>query len=1321
MLVLPEDSDFGQLISGSGGSEGGGDSLSETLGSQQTDLRSNGARGASDNSNDEQTTSRRPPLLSPIKSTRSSGFHPIIKEQQSNHTGGSGRNQPVGRYTEARQNVRHDDGAEFHRATDNQYHHSRLSNQDSYDPMSTESTPSQTRADVNHGFGNEHDHFDHSHSGARLYSGTRRPMNKTIPNDVVNQMISSYNDQSGESVDMVDDIHTTRSSLANGISSDAGSYSSNPSGTIPSHSSEQIPATQPLSLNAPYGVTPSMNQLGHLLMQHANMNKPEPPSILDSEDMMTSYSRIPNNSSLTDAFLRDYNLVSSQNSNSSQQQQSAQAMSPTMFANLIGSAQQNTDSSVAEQFSQSHQTVPTPASGFQRALAGSLPVSVLLSDLLKLTRPQQSTSSDQQSASSRPQHGILQQLRSLPGPFLALLQGASSSAGSSSNQDSVTPNHDASESSQNYQRISVSPSDINSILTRSMRSSGVLPAFPPPKGTPQNWIPPTLGGDQNYHAAENSNADFIAGNTAGFVRTNQNQGGQLGSSGEGSIYQQYSRQEVQPQQQLPLGQNYADNQQRQPSSNEINYSSQTSDGGSQGASGGVQSQQHQMYQQSQQSNQHGTKTDQVQTEQQPQQTATRESPSIPVSSMSNERSWNQQGSHAGVANGGRQALGLNEINFDNSRRAYQPTNVPAGGSQQIYAGFMNSQLQSHQPSPATRGSSNPMQHHQQVQQQVPFDQVPVYNSRVPSEAPVPLGYNPPQSGGQSSPKNQFDFSSAAVESSPKAIVMNPAQAPGKQQVMLAPGNVGQISRLQQQQQTPSKSLSRRRRSSGQSDDDSSQRPDEVMSSKYQANDDDEDDVDSRPISVVRLDGRPTNSGRVRGYPVGENDMDSNGNNEHRTNRFGFKQQESRYVSLYGSPDEVSTEQQNGAEHRSAGQHSGKSMKSKRKSSHKSNKKGGKNDRNMETASSGLMSRLLGTASTNDGFEEDSDDDEDQANEKRKEEIDDAEFGIVNDDRSNRPSQNGNSRDSKLNADNVESNLGSGSTDNEAYARRHQQRSDIEFYGHPGEETRQLKYGILGSGNYEVVNGGIYPEADESTAAVNSIANYVRKPGGLLGGIPKLMAEHSHEPNSPNTVFMPGGRIGGFLRGASANPDEMIGVIPDGKDVAAPLLELIDANGASQLFDPNILSHLGSSGSSARTTHVTKEPGDPLEIRLRKERGRQRNRNEKEDSRNEVDSKHNETDAEGEEEASPTNKGDRSSAKESRENQRPTKVKKKQQSLIGSSASRGSNQFNSYQILPSKKVTIFSDQDLDSAPGEIFQRTLVVPDEARQSALRVRGI
>lgn len=406
-----------------------------------------------------------------------------------------------------------------------------------------------------------------------------------------------------------------------------------------------------------------------------------------------------------------------------------------------------------------------------------------------------------------------------------------------------------------------------------------------------------------------------------------------------------------------------------------------------------------------------------------------------------------------------------------------------------------------------------------------------------------------------------------------------------------------------------------------------------------------------------------------------------------------------------------------------------------------------------------MSKLLGTASTNDEQEEDFDGDEDETNERRKEELDDAEFGIVNDRPNsaldggsvggdsaevNRLTENAGGHSPAPESRDSDSSIGSGSTDNEAPIRQvqQQQRADLEFYGHPGEESRHLKYGILGSGNYEVVNGGIYAGADESTAAVNSVANYVRRPGVLLAGLSKLAVgpsnddHHSHSHDGPQAAaYMPGGRIVGHMRGASNHPDDLVGFVPitgaPGDLVAAPkglhspLLDLIDANGG-HLFDPNLVAQLGSSGSSARTTHEEAPnedehsnnlPGRKLkkgdlqreehyanhqkesnEFSARKWRGKKQKH---------ANTKTKTTDYEEERDQQTSN----SKLPPSRSKQPPSD----QSTVSGSGGkSQGTNQFYSYQILPSKKVTIFSDQDLDSAPSERNESLRLTKSPIRRS-------
>lgn len=195
-----------------------------------------------------------------------------------------------------------------------------------------------------------------------------------------------------------------------------------------------------------------------------------------------------------------------------------------------------------------------------------------------------------------------------------------------------------------------------------------------------------------------------------------------------------------------------------------------------------------------------------------------------------------------------------------------------------------------------------------------------------------------------------------------------------------------------------------------------------------------------------------------------------------------------------------------------------------------------------TASSDLMSQLLNTASSD---ELDKDDDD-------RDELDDDDADTA-----------------KPRGDELEHNSDAGNENSasEVFKRRKQsgqQRADVEFYGHPGEETRELKYGILGSGNYDIIRGGNYPKhdgtsggGDESSAAaaaVNSVANYMRSGAGnveqqsMLGDLPKLLGGYALALNGVDDAP----RLTGGPPLARAH---------DGDFVlnGSPLLELIDAS------------------------------------------------------------------------------------------------------------------------------------------------------------------
>lgn len=1055
---------------------------------------------------------------------------------------------------------------------------------DFYEALSTDPTPRQVRLEALYGQQENNNYHNHRplsvQEARRLQSGRRNRTSQLEEESGKRQPI----EQPPESVDLIDDIHTTRSSLANQAQVDSSQTAQ----------SDQLASSNPYAIP---GLT--MSQLSQLLRNANNLESSAP--VMDAEDMMTSYSRTPTNSSVSDALMRDYNFNSSQHQqepqSSSQQQQ---LISNAMLANVLAAQSAEQLSSANDPYSgqQQHQLASNSPSLHQR-LSGSSSISALLGDILRMTRPQQlinSLSNSEQSSQSRPQASILQQLRSLPGPLISLLQG---SASTDSSHDLSPVSHDASESSQHYHRVSMSPTDIHSILERSLRPASALPAFPAPKGTPQVWIPPTSGGSSAFQASHNANADFVASNSAGFLRVNQPQA--AASQTEPNTYKLKSS---------------ADNYQRSTLVGDSQQVSEQATGQQQHAQASQQQQQQNMY---------------------PAQPAENPNP--------NWVQTNDQ-SLADLRESNKRPAA--ELGLENSRKMSKPISTLLASQPEM----MHNMQQAHEQSMMSQqyGNMQSLNH-----QSSSFSQPPqsYSNQRHPNELPIPLGYNSMSQQQQSSNSRaaQFELNQPmGVESAPKMGVASPSHnsATGKHITMAVINAQQQMPRQRQhgshetgQQLASGNLLSRKRRSI------SHHYEKAANSSRFRDDEEDEEeDAETRPISVVRIDGRPTNSGRVRGYlpsdeaNYGDDTDDKNAAQGLESSKHSMKVSSAKQLRHFQSPDfKYSTR----ADQNRRAQQDARAKFESRNSPRLKSLDG---DNALEGAGSGMMSRLLGTASTSDELEEELDDDEDP-NDKRKEELEDAEFGIVNDERQvkaneiARPASVGDS----------ESKLGSGSTDNEAYARRHQQRSDIDFYGHPGEGTRTLKYGILGSGNYEVVNGGIYPEADESTAAVNSVANYVRKPGALLFGLPKLLAENSHE-QSPQTSFLPGSRLGGFMRGASAIPGSELN-----KDIGSPLLELIDANVGQPLFDPNMLAQLGGSGSSTRSTHASRDP---------------------------IESPHKHQPKKG---------------KKNKNGELDDNLLEANKSVMKGSRSQGTNQFNSYQLLPSKKVTIFSDQDLDSAPSE----------------------
>lgn len=1157
---------------------------------------------------------------------------------------------------------------------------------DVYDALSTEATPTKQ--------------FNHQQSdyqklaGKFQLSGGRRFANKTQQQlqQQENAILADNNNENNyanpDPNDLIDDIHTTRSSLAN-----ANNQQQQQEIDQQNHHSSLV-------LHGPYGISPqisAINQLGAQLLMNGQSSRDNNSDM--SEDMMTSYSRMPSsNSNLTEALMREYNnggLVSNQNNQSStispSNSHASQLIGSAMLANLIasmpsqsGEQQQSSPTGAAND---PYQMQPTTNSQANHHRTSSMPISALLADLLKLARPQQLINSLSAAQSGqqegKPQHSILQQLRSLPGPLLSLLQGMGPSSASQPNNNDYQNliNHDASESSQHYHRISMSPSDIHSILARSLRSTGVLPAFPPPKGTQQNWIPPTSGGNPNIHNSVNSNADFVASNVAGFVRA------------------------------IPSSSGVASQQDHQQNS----FAAQQQ-GASQDSNQRISSNDQSAGDQQQSNNEQHTNQNQqpiVFSNNNQQQPASQTS-GANLQFPADPRTWTQANANhqpvpAPIYSSQRQEL-TNLVDLSSMRlRQQQP-----GNGKPILDANQNGNYPALQASSIGFGGQQQSMSSQGVPSYGAGSQQPKLASEMQA---VPLGYNPAAGPMANS------FNIASVESSPKITVASMAANLKSMQQQQQQQAINMRPQSHHQQVSQAKTRRKRGISSNKQANENAGRVDEDMSSKYAIGDDeDEDDTDLRPISVLSTDGRPMNSGRIN-HKLRQHSKEKRRKADHNSHQ--------RDVELN---DRQPAQSQRSANHLDFSQ-------SKQAAINNKNSRQQSRGANLEAAGSGLMSRLLGTASTNsddiDGDE--ADDDDESAGEKRKEEIEDAEFGIVNDNNNNidnnrqtTPNLLGTAQQDNSNESGPSrsSDTVSNSADNnEAFpSRRHQQRSDIEFYGHPGEETRQLKYGILGSGNYEVVNGGIYPEADESTAAVNSVANYVRKPtnggsGGILASLPKLLAEHHHQTKPTNdqsepglTNFMPGGRVGhGFMRGASANhpptEEQLLNLIsgphhPLSKDahlhhLSNPLLDLIDAGKVGQFhLDPNFLAQLGSSGSSTRTVHAdqNEESGGVGGIEIYKSSGGER----KQSSASEL-REHNATDGSGRQ----SKKAKQTS--NSKNNEYDDSLVETSSSIDGNKIRGGkqiNNQFNSYQILPSKKVTIFSDQDLDSAPSNSAEESIV---------------
>lgn len=1100
-------------------------------------------------------------------------------------------------------------------------------------------------------------------------------------------------------------------------------------------------------------------------------------------------------------------------------------------------------------------TSTTTTSQFPRGplAGGSLPISMLFSDLLKLARPFQgpnnnnhqsgsNNNGDQQPNSNNRANqqpiGILQQLRSLPSPLLSLLQNLSPNLGANTNafgpgQSSLVNSlsgpqrglfinslnsNDASESNQHYQKISLLPSDISEILARSMRSpssaeSPPLPAFPAPKGfTEKRW---SFGESPDaYQSGENANADFVANNVAGFVRF------QAEGAGDGTPSPSAAPQatENQPDQQNAV----------QPS--QLSSANNMSPPGN----GDPVASDYNQKQMAQQSN--SLKQMQMQ---------------FPVPVQMQMTGANQQKQ--------MQLMQISNHNMNSQNRNQQNLNQNMAPT---YQSHPTQQLYPNSNPNIGFGASNG----QQVALGAPIQHQMANNNYNLMPRAVVIGI--PTQGLVNSDFNNNNNQQLAMEQSKPAssIVLTQASpmVPNNHQLQPAPKKHLQISRKRKKRSIGAALIDSRLDtdnriysgspeleivglptssghygSIGRSDDD----PKLLL---VEAND---EDSDSPPVSVLMPDGKPTGNAAYKP--------------QHHRPTLESQLNEDRYHER----DQLELPGQQ-----------------------------------LDTASSGLMTKLLlGRATTNhhnaDELEDaDLDDEDETASEKRKEELEDAEFGIVSSSRKNRDKnkskkkkynnsidhnngkqQHGSNRisNSKNTYNNKNSNkqdphqstrrgsgakkmankqlIGAAGLNNNpnsllnedpqlasltrqqnknhqdrdsssddgsstrkiagssgepgatadapgdtssSYAstmRRNQQRSDIEFYGHPGEETRQLKYGILGSGNYEVVNGGVYMENDELTAAVNSVANYVRKPGqanglGMALALPRLLASepirlngghHSNQNHHHNQQsqqgggsssnregghpFMPaGGRLTAtsLLRGSGSHsmdaPNHQISEITSSlmdsldqhhhgtntnevdrpsaarsKDeeslISNPLLDLIYRSQQSQVQHENsndnnsnglegsgLLSQLGSSQRSIHTGSHQSE-GQPESIR--KATNTRKNINKDTTKKQSQSSKSDEKMLDQLEEKG-SNHVNHSNSIDL--NQKETRNKKNifthgependelitHKSIIsGNKLKHQNDQFNSYVISPSKKVTIFSDRDLDSAPSEqqILQR------------------
>lgn len=1069
---------------------------------------------------------------------------------------------------------------------------------DSYDAMSTEPTPSQVRLSSP----------ESMNQLLKLQSQTQKTNKLNLTNSIRN-----INGFLGDTVDLntVDDAHTTRGLVGHRHSTAHLSSFHN----LGSQEEDQPTLSSQLA----------DHQLVSLVDPHPGGNK-----IDEQEDLVTS------------SFSRTATGSLGLNQNTTD----VSSINPAMMTNLLSSVSLHNQRTHKDQLLNSetpYSQISSPLNQFNQN-RGSVPLSMLLSDLIKLARPHQANGDHQQPSVDRgiqpTSQGILQQLKSLPSPFLSFLHtlSPSSLSNSWSANSGLTPtstNNDASESNQHYQNISILPADLSALLARSMRSaSAPLPAFPAPKGYVESTWNERESPDQ-FQAGQNVNADFVANNAAGFVRFSQ-----------------------------------------QPSGNEQQISSQTS-----------------------MRNRHSEKMDQNQRSNNEQQ---------PNMNLITEQAWSQPPTKETYIQETQryqsQPLMLNNKQDQSQIMASQLTNVMNANGVMVSNQPINYQsgMNQYQRALTTSVAPSNLNQVQQPNQNLHRPQYQTINHQLLNNI-------------QGKP-NLFNLNENSQILVNQVANGYPMQPIGMQQISLAldsnvkansapaPNQNSGLARGQSRQMASPHAgnrSNRRRRSISKSRGNFNLMPD-----PYEAGSQHDEDIDSAPLSIVTTDGRPMSDEKVEG-------LLRSGFSRTRINN-----QEAHGIGEYGSPREeqpVESRPQIGFQ-TSPQDNQYQTMLNDADERHNSRRKTvGYNKRNkdenhlMDTASSGLMTKLLlGTASTNDEFEDDMNDDDETASEKRKEELEDAEFGIFkpvvrgsknskSSAASTRANASAKSRDSKLKSGKSPHKSESGKSD-EGSTMRNQQRADLEFYGHPGEETRQLKYGILGSGNYEVYNGGVYSENDEVASAVNSVANYARKPTGSLAL--KLLGDDALRLNSH---MNPGrGRLDSLIRGASVHTNAdgeagLLGFMPEvgglaGSDRSAlvgnPLLDLIyptAGNSISPFMDSSLMSQLDS---NTRTVHADKQDHS-VKMKEGKVELKERDRHQviQMRSRGQGDERPNKKIYEGDD-----NSNEGRKLKQT--------IRHKHEHTSGNA-----DQFNSYVISPSKKVNIFSDKDLDSAPSDMDGRAI----------------